>query len=163
MNKLFEAYNKISEIFNKNLLEISVKRTQITLEFSEKVIAFEDISNFYENSLDIQDNSFITSMDESLFLVCELSEDVLNDKEKQGVFSEFISITDDIFEKVCKCPIFEFIVSDKYIKMYLDKNGLTVSDLETYEDIFKEKGQGTLEIHGQRPYLLFVNLNFEEG
>jgi len=161
MSKLFEAYNKISKIFNDNLIEISVRRHEITLEFDEKIVLLDNINHFYEKS-PIKEGSFIASNEDSLFLVCKLDDDILENKEKQGLFKDFISITNEIFEKVCKCPVFEFIISDKYIKMYLDKQGLTTSDLEAYETIFKEEGEGTLELHVQRPYLLFVNVNFEE-
>lgn len=161
MSKLFEAYNKISKIFNDNLIEISVRRHEITLEFDEKIVLLDNINHFYKKS-PIKEGSFIVSNEDSLFLVCKLDDDILEDKEKQGLFKDFISITNEIFEKVCKCPVFEFIISDKYIKMYLDKQGLTTSDLEAYETIFKEEGEGTLELHVQRPYLLFVNVNFEE-
>lgn len=161
MSKLFEAYNKISKIFNDNLIEISVRRHEITLEFDEKIVLLDNINHFYKKS-PITEGSFIASNEDSLFLVCKLDDDILEDKEKQGLFKDFISITNEIFEKVCKCPVFEFIISDKYIKMYLDKQGLTTSDLEAYETIFKEEGEGTLELHVQRPYLLFVNVNFEE-
>lgn len=162
MSNLFEAYNKISKIFSDNLIEISVKRHQITLEFNEKVVTLNNLNQFYEKSPKLKKDSFIASNEDSLFLACQLGDEFLEDKENQGLFTDFISITDEIFEKVCKCPVFEFVISDKYLKMYLDKQGLTTSDLETYESIFKNEGEGTLELHAQRPYLLFVNLSFEE-
>lgn len=162
MSNLFKTFKKISELFDDNITEISVKRHQIALEFNEKAILLHSLNQFYKESPKFKEDSFIASNEGSLFLVCQISEDVLNDSEKQGLFKDFISITDEIFDKVCKCPVFEFVLTDKYLKMYLDKQGLTTKDLETYESIFKEEGEGTIELHAQRPYLLFVNINFEE-
>lgn len=159
--QLFDSFNQISEIFNNNVVEISVKRHQISLELNQKTILLQDIDKFY-NQVKVLQDSFIATNEDSLFIVCGLSEGVLEDTEMQGLFKDFISVTEEIFEKVCKCPVFEFVVSDKYIKIYLDKQGLTTEDLNAYEEIFQLKGEGTLELHPQRPYLLFVNTNIEE-
>lgn len=159
--QLFDSFNQISEIFNNNVVEISVKRHQISLELNQKTILLQDIDKFY-NQVKVLQDSFIATNEDSLFIVCGLSEGVLEDTDMQGLFKDFISVTEEIFEKVCKCPVFEFVVSDKYIKIYLDKQGLTTEDLNAYEEIFQLKGEGTLELHPQRPYLLFVNTNIEE-
>ena len=163
MNELFKSFNEIAVIFGDSLAEISIARHRISLEFQEKMLLLQNINSFYEKMPEVKENSFFAVNEDILYLVCELNEAVLQDKEKQGLFKSFIEATDEVFERVCKCPVFEFVVSDKYIKIYLDKQGLTNEDLEAYEDIFKLKGEGTLELHAQRPYLLFVNIEFEEG
>lgn len=163
MNELFKSFNEIAAIFDDSLTEISVARHRISLEFMEKMIPLYSINKFYDKAPDVKDKSFLAVNEDILFLVCELEESVLENKEKQGLFQTFIKVTDEIFEKVCKCPVFEFVISDKYIKIYLDKQGLTTEDLEAYEEIFELKGEGTLELHAQRPYLLFVNIDFNEG
>ena len=85
---------------------------------------------------------------------------ILPFKEKYPTFSNnpFLTLNKliiEISETICKCPALEIVFSGQYLKCYLDKPGLTTEDLKSYERIFDS--EGTLELHGQRPYLLFIN------
>lgn len=152
--KIFKCFEDIQKLFKQEVIEVSVKRSQVTLVFSEKMIGVADIEKFSSEFCG-GDKSFVTFDEEFMYLVCELEDNT----GFQELFGPFLEVTQRVFDEVCKCPIFEFIVSSRYIKLYLDKQGLTVKDLKAYEDIFDDT-EGTLELHGQRPYLLFINMNF---
>lgn len=159
IKKLFEKFNEINDILGGHLTEISVKQHQITFLVQESLLEAQPLMELL-NSVDSYTDSFITTRDDVLYIsIGRLS---LDSMSKKDILYPFVYIITSFAQKICTCPSLEFIVAKEYIKCFLDKPGLKISDLKTYEDILGVKGKGELELHPQRPYLLFINENIGE-
>ena len=164
MNDLFNSFKSINEILEGELLEISVRRNQISYIFGGNSIGLKDVKTLIDVMKKYEiSNSYLTIQDDTyLFLTFE---DWYKEAETDGRYLDnvFKMYIDEISEKICTCPALEFVVSNQYIKCFLDKGGLTVDDLSSYEELMGAKG--SLELMPQRPYLLFINENYymEEG
>lgn len=153
---LFKVFSSIADYFTYDLIEIAIKPRQTVLIFNGAYLMDKDLKQL----LDITkgaNQGFLYSEENIMHYALDYNEDETIPKISQP----FINVLKEISEKVCACPILEFVVSDKYIKMYLDKRDLTVDDLTKYEEIFGFPNEGTLMLHTQRPYLLFVNTEYD--
>lgn len=157
IKKLFEQINVINNMIDADLLEVSVKKHQITLVLNNKMIGFDTINSLLDMcKKDVQEESFLANNNDNFyFTIGNLS---LDNLDKNNIFYPFIYVIDQMAQHVCSCPALEFTISSQYLKCYLDKPGLKVSDLSNYEKILKAKDLGELELHPQRPYLLFLNI-----
>ena len=155
LNYLFEQFDIVNDMLGNQLLEMSIKQHQITLSMKEPIFEFQYIQSLL--SLYSKEECYVTTHTDTLyFTLVGLSTDVLSE---DNMFYPFMDIIEEIAKEVCTCPSLEFVISSQYIKCFLDKPGLKVSDLSKYEEVFKANGQGELELHPQRPYLLFINVN----
>lgn len=154
---LFKQFNQIDKKLDGDILEISVKQHQITFSLKEPLVTFNDISNLI--AMYASDNSYVTTKNDIIYITFnDISNDLI---KKNNSLYDFMTIIQEMSDKVCTCPSLEYIISREYIKCFLDKPGLRVSDLLEYENILEAKGKGELELHPQRPYLLFINENLE--
>lgn len=153
---LYDVFKKIDDKFTYDLIEISVKPRNTTLIFKGAYLMDVDLKELISMT-EKANQGFVYVEDETIHYAINYNED----ESIPEVSLPFIKILEEISERVCACPILEFIISDKYIKMFLDKRDLTVTDLLEYEDIFGEHSNGTLMLHTQRPYLLFVNAHYD--
>ena len=156
---LYKHFQELNGDFDFKIIEMSVKQHQITIMFDDQeLLFFNDINHFLLKLKDsVQKETYITTSSDVLYLTIPF-----NDEEEftgEPYLDEFIKIIKKMAEKICQCPSLEYVISNKYIKCFLDKPGLYVTDLVEYEKIINE-GKGTLELHAQRPYLLFVNSEF---
>lgn len=155
---LFNSFQEIDEKINGDVLEISVKQHQVTISLQESLAYFNDINTLLK--MYTSDNSFITSRNDIIYITfSDINRDDLISEEND--FYLFMKIIEEMSDKICACPSLEFIISKEYIKCFLDKPGLRANDLIKYEEILGAKGKGELELHPQRPYLLFINENLE--
>lgn len=160
IEELFSLVEDINRQLENLLLEISVKRHQINFLVNYDVIRFNgvqsllelaDKDNYEESFLSYDKNNDIFS-----FAIGGLS---LEELDEKNILYPFLCTIEKMAQEICSCPSLEFVISPQYLKCYLDKAGLKVSDLSGYEKIFGAEGQGELELHPQRPYLLFLNMN----
>ena len=151
IQKLFNDFNNINKLLDDQLLEISVKQHQITLLLN-KSLYFNNLQKIldYIN----QEKSYITFHNDFLCVVLGGFEDEV---DKKSLFYNFLSIIKEMSVEICQCPALEYVVSSQYVKCYLDKTGLNIEDLVKYEKILKAEAKGELEMHPQRPYMLFIN------
>lgn len=162
LNDLFTQTKLIDELLGGQLLEISVKQHNITISITEPLIYLPYAKKLLSliNDLDgVLEKSFISIHNDIIYFTFEKlsSEDI---KEESPLYL-FMKTIEEFADKICTCPSLEFIISNQYLKCFLDKPGLTVKSLSDYEDVLNAKGKGELELHPQRPYLLFINENFE--
>lgn len=159
LDKLFEMVKRLNDILDGQLLEVSVKQHQITISVKEAILHFNHIKDLLLFSIH-DDVSFISVNNDILYLTFGgLSVEEVD--STKPIFKTFINIISQFAEKVCTCPSLEFIISPQYLKCFLDKPGLGIKDLKEYENILDAKGKGELELHPQRPYLLFINEKYE--
>ena len=148
-----------------NILEISIRQGQIMIILEKDLVklnAFKDLSNMVRKG----DNGLLPNYS-SIGFVGENHALIINTKDfkmDQFEFSTDFKLLEDVIEyaadNICQCPSLEIVVSNQYIKCYLDKPGITLEDVNKYQTIFGING--TLELFGQRPYLLLINDNFKE-
>lgn len=155
---LYKIFEEINDKFKYDMIEISVKPRQIVLMFKGTYLMKDDLTELVKMT-EKANNGFLYSEEGGLCYAIDYNED----ESVPDISLPFLDILKEISERVCACPILEFVISDKYIKMFLDKRDLTVTDLLEYEDIFGENSNGTLMLHAQRPYLLFVNAHYDIG
>lgn len=158
--KLFEDFYKLNTILEGRLVEISVRQHQIALVI-DKTFKLSLIERFM-SSIPSLDEAFLTFHDDHLYLIVEEinSKDIVN---TQSLFYNFMKVIGIMSEEICQCPALEYVISSQYIKCYLDKNGLTVSDLEKYEEILESDVPAEIELHPQRPYVLFINMEVDDN
>ena len=155
ISKLFKTFNEVNKECDYKLLEISVKKTQIKFIFKESLIFFPSIVSFLETVPYDPEESFITFYDERINIT--FGGIYENKLQKDNIFYPFMNVITQFAEEICACPSLEFVISELYLKCFLDKPGIGVDDLKKYEEILNAEGKGGLELHPQRPYLLFVN------
>lgn len=157
LNELFKQVGLINKMLDGQLLEISVRQHQVTLSIKDSLVYFPQIKKMLDFSDDSK--SFVSFSDDIFYFVfVNLSSEDMTDKD---IFYPFLKTIEDFAEKICTCPSLEFIISPQYLKCFLDKPGLKVGNLREYEEVLGAEGEGELELHPQRPYLLFINENSE--
>ena len=168
--KTFDLFKSFNDIQHRRsdvkILEISIRQGQILIIFEKDLIPLRALMDLSE-MVRVKESSSLLSKYSSIGFIGEnpsLIIDVNNFKSDLFKFSDIFQVLIDTIEyaadNICKCPALEIVFSDKYIKCYLDKPGITLEDVSKYEQMFNSKG--TLELFGQRPYLLLINDNFEE-
>ena len=164
---LFKSFDEIqARRKDVKILEISLRQNQILIIFEKDLIplnAFDDLSNMVRKAV----RECVAPKYSSIGYIGENPALIIDThvfKSDVHTFSTTFQVLDDtinyIANKICRCPALEIVFSNQYIKCYLDKPGITLDDIRKYEEIFRLKG--TLELFGQRPYLLLINDNFEE-
>lgn len=163
IEELFSLVEEINRQLENLLLEISVKRHQISFLINYDVIRFNGIQSLLEladkNNYDESFLSYDKNNDIFSFLIGGLS---LEEIDEKNILYPFLCTIEKMAQEICSCPSLEFVISPQYIKCYLDKPGLKISDLSNYEKIFNAEGQAELELHPQRPYLLFLNMSYTD-
>lgn len=159
LNTMFLMFNKINDMLGKNeLLEISVKQHQITLSSKQSnVFYFSDILNLTHDVLINPTSSYVTTFNDDMFIIIEDIPDDIGDV--QSDFKEFINVIRFMANHICTCPALEYVISNQYIKCFLDKSGLKLSEIKELENLFG--AECTLEVNGPRAYALFVNDHIE--
>lgn len=155
INQLFKNFAEINKKCDDKVLEISVKKTQISFMFDDSLIFFSAFPSFFKEVPYNIEESFITSYDEKINIT--FGGVYENKMDKDNIFYPFMNVITQFADEICACPSLEFVVSELYLKCFLDKPGIGIEDLKKYEEILNAEGKGGLELHPQRPYLLFVN------
>ena len=150
---LFNEVNRIKDLLETDFVEISVKQHQVDVVFKQdNGINLEDlnkIKKIFEESHTFETPYLTTFEEEFHFTIPQIEEK--KGKKKPHLFMAAIR---KMADEICMCPSLEYVISSFYVKCFLDKPGLYVSDLSKYNEILQDKG--TLELHTQRPYLLYV-------
>lgn len=150
---LFNEVNRIKDLLETDFVEISVKQHQIDVVFKQdNGINLEDLNKIkkvFEKNHTFETPYLTTFEEEFHFTIPQIEKK--KDKKKPHLFMAAIQ---KMADEICMCPSLEYVISSFYVKCFLDKPGLYVSDLSKYNEILQDKG--TLELHAQRPYLLYV-------
>lgn len=151
IKNILDAVTEIKSHLKGDLLEISIKKSDISFCFNNQV-SFDDISFLDQLSLSVGVTN-ITSFEDMLFVNFEnLSEDMGNFGE--GGFLFLYNVIYKLSDVLCSCPALQFVVSDLYIKVFIDLPNITVQNLVEVDKLFGS--QGVLELNSARPYVLYV-------
>lgn len=158
INNLFETFGLLNTTMDNQILEMSVKQHQITFIMKESILYFPYVNKLTKHITNYNESYVTTHNDVLYFIIGDLSTKNLDEGD---LLYPFVSLIEKFADKICQCPSLEYVVSNQYIKCFLDKPGLKLTDLEEYELILGAANKSELEMHPQRPYLLFINENYE--
>ena len=149
---LFNEIDELKKMIQSDFVEISVKQHQIDVIFKKgEPLYLKDLNELYIRmniGLETKEPYIVSFEDEIHYII----PDIQVSEETQPYI--FMKVIQKLAEHICQCPSLEYVVSSFYVKCYLDKPGLYVEDLKKYDEIMGNNG--TLELHTQRPYLLYV-------
>lgn len=153
IDEVFQSFYSINQLLESEVVEISVKRSQLVFTFlDELIITMDDllVLNKLDDNLTVSD---VTCFQNRLYIAIR---DIDSDKVKNdSVFYPLMIMIKQLRDLVCSCPALEYVVSGEYIKVFLDVPNIKVSDLMKTLDAFKQ--DPFVELTGDRPYLLFIN------
>lgn len=157
INQVFKGIQTINSLLDADIMEVSVKASQVVLTFyNEIIISMNDlrILDMIGENLKITD---VTCFQNRLYV----SFRDMDDLDTLGENSEFVCFKDLIVklrDLLCTCPALEYVASAEYLKIFLDLPNVRVSDLCKLSDTFDQ--DPFIEFSGDRPYLLFINEDY---
>lgn len=146
--KIFQSFDSVNQQMEETLLEVSVKHSRIQFCFDGK-ISLSDCLKLHEfyDMFGVQD---IMAFDNMLYVEIKQNEDFESKK-----VNDFYKLILELREVLCSCPMLEFVVSDTYIKIFLDVPHVTVENLVKVDELLSDTG--IVEVTAlPRPYLLYV-------
>lgn len=146
---IFKEFDKVNRAAKASKIdEISVHKGQIGIHFTGSNLVFiEDIKNI--EKIAKVESTDVSTFDGELYLSFrEIEGDIKNP------FGMFLKTLSDISDIVCTCPALEIMITDSYIKCYIDKPNVELKNLAKLDNVFQ--AEGVLELLHQRPYVLYV-------
>lgn len=156
INQAFKAFDIIDSQLDGDIMEISVKQSQIVLSFYDELIVNMDDIDMLNKLGDKLQVSDITCFQNQLYVAMRGIRDI-DSFGKESMFISFYEVIKVLRDIVCACPALEYVISREYLKVYLDLANIKLSDLWRLIDVFKQ--DPFIEFSGDRPYLLFINEN----
>lgn len=153
LRKLNQAFQDCKKFIGDNdLTEISVVDKEIALVFvNTNVFNINNgIGLLVEDPLIKNDVDVYLATDDKNMRIYVTG---YNESTSKSAFHTFIKVFNKVSDIICTCPMLEYAISPLYLKIYLDKPGLSVQQLIELEEFFNAKC--TLELHN-RPYALFI-------
>lgn len=147
----FSTIEYINEQLDIDVLEVSVKKSQIVFTFADGLmISMKDLLALHrlDKKYGVTD---VTCFQNRLYVAIRDIDSI----ESGSVYEYFYEIITVLRDLVCTCPALEYIISKEYIKVFLDVPNIQVSSLWKLVDVFKQ--DPFVEFSGDRPYLLFIN------
>ena len=162
IKKAFKSFEHIDDQLDVDLMEISVKQSQMVLTFyDELIVNMSDLEklNKIGDKLKVTD---ITCFQDRLYVSMRNIKDI-DSFGGSSYFIPFYQIITVLRDLICSCPALEYIISNEYIKVYIDLPNIRLSELYKIIDVFKQ--DPFIELSGDRPYLLFFNesLGIDQG
>ena len=152
---LLSNVEKINSELDNDILEISVKQSRMSMSFQDmSILSFKDfrVLDSYCNILSISE---VTAFSDVLHVhFSNLSYDMLKEYQGKCPLMELYDLIFKLQDVLCTCPALEYVVSDAYVKVYIDLPNVHVKDVAKLDEIFSS--EGVLEINNQRPYVLYV-------
>ena len=154
INQAFKSLEIIDSQLEVDIMEISVKQSQITLVFFDSIIVYMNDLLALDKMGDKLKVTDVTCFQDQLYV----SMRGIKGYESFGdesMFTAFYDVIVTLRDLVCSCPALEYVISKEYLKVYLDVPNIQLSELYKLIDVFKQ--DPFVELSGDRPYLLFVN------
>lgn len=154
LKKLFAAIEDMNDNLENKIGEISVKYSSISISFSDmsclKINDFKALNDMF-NSISV---SSITAFQDEIHVHFEdLSDDIWKGEEENNLYNLYVLIL-LLREKLCTCPALEYVISESYLKIYVDLPNIHVGNLVDIDKALSS--EGIIEFNYQRPYILYV-------
>lgn len=155
IEKAFESVENLSKKLDNNINEIYVRKTQMLFTFEdETIISYNDLTTL-ANMDKILGCTDITSFNNMIFVgFRNLNQELMQNEEINENLRNLYDIIGVLYEHVCQCPALEFVVSNQYLKVFLDSPNIHVSNLYALNNIFHQ--DPFIELGSDRPYLLYI-------
>lgn len=154
LKEMFEDFNKINEKLDNKIVELSVKQSRITLSFDDmSLLKIDDIEKINSISRNFSVSEITAFQDVLHIHFSDLSEENLSDKDICSL-ANFYRVILILRDNLCTCPALEYIVSEDYLKIFIDLPNIKVKDVSNLDQLFN--AEGFLELNIQRPYVLYV-------
>ncbi len=154
IKEAFQAINAIDHELQADILEISVKQSQMVFSFyDELIVEMSDLKKLdsMEDNIQVTD---ITCFQNQLYVAIRDIEDI-NSFNSNAPFFYLYKIIVALREVICTCPALEYVISKEYLKVFIDLPNIKLSELYKLKDSFNQ--DPFVEFSGDRPYLLFIN------
>ncbi len=155
IEKVFEDFKAVNNKLSANLIELSIKQSRINFEFKDASVLYSFVLlELLDDSLVEPDILYMTAFDGVVKLTIDTTAIPLTEIPEDSLFKDFFDLIDELGKHVCKCPSLEYVVSDKYVKVFIDKPSMDLKALNDLEKVFDS--EFTFELNKQRPYILFI-------
>ena len=155
IHDIFDIVDQLLEPMEYGFTEISVKQSQISFCFNNTISTHDlQVLDSLCESFFVSD---ITTFQDELYAnFNNLSEDFIvpEDIENKNILVFLYKFIIPLKDKLCSCPALQFIVSESYIKVFLDLPNIIIDDLVNVNEIFG--ANGVLQLNAHRPYVLYV-------
>lgn len=154
LKKLFSAIDLINEHLDNKILEIGVRQSMMVFSFQEEnLLKIEDL-NKIDNFCDNYSVSELTAFQDKIYVhFSNLSEEIISDSDN-CTFTIFYKFIQELKNILCTCPALEYVISDSYVKIYIDLPNIYAKDVVSVDKLLD--ASGILELNNQRPYVLYV-------
>lgn len=155
IRKVFEDFKAVNDKLSVDIFELSIKKSRINFEFKEASVLYSSVLlELLEDSLVEPDILYMTAFDGVVKLTIDTTAISLDQIPEDSLFKDFFDLIDELGEHICKCPSLEYVVSDKYLKIFVDKPSMDLKSLNDLEKVFDS--DFTFDLNKQRPYILFA-------
>lgn len=155
LRKVFEDFNAVNNKLSVNIKELSIRQSRINFEFKDGFVLYSNVVlELLEDPLVEPDILYITAFDGAIKLTIDINTISLDQIPEDSLFKDFFDLINELGEHICKCPSLEYVVSDKYLKVFIDKPSMDLKSLNNLKKVFDS--EFTLELNKQRPYILFA-------
>lgn len=154
IREVFEDFKAVNNKLSVDIIELSIKKSRINFEFKDASILYSKvILELLDDPLVAQDILYMTAFDGVVKITIDTNAIPLDQIPEDSLFKDFFDLIDELGEHVCKCPSLEYVVSDKYVKVFVDKPSMDLKSLNDLKKVFDS--EFTFELNKQRPYILF--------
>lgn len=155
LRKVFEDFNAVNNKLSVNIKELSIKQSRINFELKDGFVLYSNVVlELLDDPLVEPDILYITAFDGVIKLTIDINAISLDQIPEDSLFKDFFDLIDELGEHICKCPSLEYVVSDKYLKVFIDKSSMDLKSLKDLEKVFNS--DFTFKLDKQRPYILFA-------
>lgn len=155
IERVFEDFKTVNNKLSVDIVELSIKQSRINFEFKDASVLYSYVLlELLEDSLVEPDILYMTAFDGVVKLTIDTTAISLDQIPEDSLFKDFFDLIDELGEHVCKCPSLEYVVSNKYVKVFIDKPSMDLKALNDLEKVFDS--DFTFELNKQRPYILFI-------
>ena len=157
LDTIFGIYEDIHKLlYGNGFIEVSIKKSRINFEFEDgNLLHANAVTGLLQDPLITENYLYMTSLNDDIRITCDVDDTVLHNMvPSDSIFAPYFELLEELGEHICQCPALEFVVSENFLKIFIDKPSISLNDLEKIKEIFDE--EFTIEVHKQRPYCLFV-------
>ena len=155
VKKVFEDFKAVNDKLSVDIIELSIKQSRINFEFKDASVLYSYVLlELLEDPLVESHILYMTAFDGVVKLTIDTTAISLDQIPEDSLFKDFFDLIGELGKHVCKCPSLEYVVSDKYVKVFIDKPSMDLKSLNDLEKVFDS--DFTFELNKQRPYILFI-------
>lgn len=155
--KMFDKFDLINSELDNKVAEISIRQSQMVFSFEEYGrVTMHDL-NFLNELCDVLSVTEITAFQDIIHVhFANLSRELFTENIKSPctILTTFYELIFHLQDILCTCPALEYVISDSYLKVYIDLPNVHVKDVANLDELFQ--AEGVLELNNQRPYVLYV-------